>query len=65
LQKTFIKNIILYNMHGLQFDELMKILNEIKALLEQQQQSQTKITVVGNKPQANTKGLNSKEDFTL
>ena len=52
-------------MHGLQFDELMKILNEIKTLLEQQQQSQTKITVVGNKPQANTKGLNSKEDFTL
>jgi hypothetical protein len=54
-------------MHALQFDELMKVLNEIKTLLEQQQtqQPQTKITVVGNKTQTNTKGLQSNEDFTL
>jgi len=52
-------------MHGLQFDELMKVLNEIKALLELQQQPQTKITVVGNKVQTNTKGLQNSEDFTL
>jgi len=55
-------------MHALQFDELMKVLNEIKTLLEQQQQTQqpqTKITVVGNKTQTNTKGLQSNEDFTL
>jgi hypothetical protein len=55
-------------MHGLQFDELMKVLNEIKALLEQNQQPQTKITVVGNKPQNNTKipkGMQTNEDFTL
>ena len=53
-------------MHGLQFDELMKVLNEIKALLEQQQQPQTKITVVGNKPQTQVpKGLKSDEDFVF
>lgn len=55
-------------MHALQFDELMKVLNEIKTLLEQQQQPQTKITVVGNKSQNNTKipkGMQTNEDFTL
>jgi hypothetical protein len=57
-------HIKLNSMHGLQFDELMKVLNEIKALLEQQQQPQTKITVVGNKPQTQVpKGLKSDEDF--
>ena len=34
-------------------------------LENQQSQSQTKITVVGNKVNPNTKGLKSKEDFTL
>ena len=53
-------------MHSLQFDELMKVLNEIKALLEQQQQPQTKITVVGNKPQTQVpKGLKSDENFVF
>jgi hypothetical protein len=54
-------------MTDIQFQILMEMLNEIKELLQQSQQpqSQTKITVVGNKTQTNTKGLNSKEDFTL
>ncbi len=52
-------------MTDIQFQTLMEMLNEIKELLQQNQQTQTKITVVGNKPQTNTKGINSKEDFTL
>jgi hypothetical protein len=54
-------------MTDMQFQTLMEMLNEIKELLQQNQQpqTQTKITVVGNKPQTNTKGINSKEDFTL
>ena len=54
-----------------EFDMLV-VLNEIKELLkkqneilEQQNQPQTKITVVGNKVQPNTKGLQNNEDFTL
>jgi hypothetical protein len=54
-----------------EFDMLV-VLNEIKELLkkqneilEQQHQPQTKITVVGNKVQPNTKGLQTNEDFVL
>lgn len=54
-----------------EFDMLV-VLNEIRDLLkkqneilEQQHQPQTKITVVGNKAQPNTKGLQSNEDFSL
>lgn len=54
-----------------EFDMLV-VLNEIKELLkkqneilEQQHQPQTKITVVGNKVQQNTKGLQTNEDFSL
>ena len=49
-----------------QFQTLMEMLNEIKELLQQSQQPQTKITVVGNKTQ-NTipKGLKSDEDFSF
>jgi hypothetical protein len=43
--------------------ELLKKQNEI---LEQQQQPQTKITVVGNKPlKQSPKGLKSDEDFSF
>jgi hypothetical protein len=48
-----------------QFQILMEMLNEIKELLQQDQQPQTKITVVGNKIQTNQKGLQNNEDFTL
>ena len=48
-----------------QFEQIMLVLNEIKELLKEKQ-TQTKITVVGNKTQtAIPKGVNSKEDFTL
>jgi hypothetical protein len=54
-----------------EFDMLV-VLNEIRELLkkqneilEQQNQPQTKITVVGNKVQSNTKGLQNNEDFVL
>jgi hypothetical protein len=53
------------NMTDEQFQTLMEMLNEIKELLQQSQQPQTKITVVGNKVQSNTKGLQNSEDFTL
>jgi len=47
-----------------QFQTLMEMLNEIKELLQQNQQPQTKITVVGNRPQTQVpKGLKSDEDF--
>jgi hypothetical protein len=53
------------NMTDEQFQTLMEMLNEIKELLQQSQQPQTKITVVGNKTQTNQKGLQNTEDFTL
>lgn len=44
---------------------VLKVLEEIREILkEQKQQTQTKITVLGNKTQS-TKGLQSSEDFTL
>lgn len=55
-------------------NELLELLREIKHLLEQQNEilekldnnsTQTKITVVGNKATQSNTGLNSKEDFTL
>lgn len=59
---------------GHEFDMLV-VLHEIRDLLkkqneilEQQYQPQTKITVVGNKVQNNTKipkGMQTNEDFTL
>ena len=51
-----------------QFEELMILLTEIRDLLNEDKQPQTKITVVGNKPQNNTKipkGMQTNEDFTL
>lgn len=51
-----------------QFEQIMSVLNEIKDLLKEDKQPQTKITVVGNKAQNNTKvpkGLNTNEDFSL
>lgn len=46
-------------------EKVLEVLQEIKEILkEQKQQTQTKITVVGNKTQT-TKGLQSSEDFTL
>lgn len=52
-----------------QFEELMILLTEIKDLLKEQSSPQTKITVVGNKPQTNSvpkaKGFNASDDFTL
>ena len=52
---------------------VVSLLNDIKKLLEkqnellekQQTNTQTKITVVGNKTNASNKGLNSTDDFTL
>jgi hypothetical protein len=56
---------------------LISLLNDIKKLLEKQNElldtvltngtttTQTKITVVGNKATTNTKGLNNTDDFTL
>lgn len=46
-------------------DAILKVLEDIKELLKSNNQSQTKITVVGNKVNPNTKGLKSNEDFTL
>lgn len=51
-----------------QFEEMMMLLTEIKDLIKEKQsnqQPQTKITVVGNKVQTNTKGLKNNEDFIL
>ncbi len=53
-----------------QFTIIKKLLEEIRDLLKNQQtQSQTKITVVGNKPQNTSvpkaKGFNPSEDFEL
>ena len=48
-----------------QFKIIVDLLTEIRDLLKQDQQPQTKITVVGNKVQSNTKGLQTNEDFVL
>jgi hypothetical protein len=48
-----------------QFKIIVDLLTEIRDLLKQDQQPQTKITVVGNKVQSNTKGLQNNEDFVL
>ena len=50
-----------------QFTMIKSLLEEIRDLLKEQQ-PQTKITVVGNKPQNNVKipkGVQTNEDFTL
>lgn len=50
-----------------QFQQIVNLLTEIKELLKEQSQPQTKITVVGNKPQSNSvpkaKGFNPSDDF--
>lgn len=51
-----------------QFAIIKGLLEEIRDLLKEDKQPQTKITVVGNKPQNNTKipkGVQTNEDFTL
>ena len=52
-----------------QFTIIKKLLEEIRDLLKEQSQPQTKITVVGNKPQSNSapkaKGFNPNDDFNL
>ena len=53
------------NMEIEQFTIIKTLLEEIRDLLKETQQPQTKITVVGNKVQSNTKGLQNSEDFTL
>ena len=45
--------------------EIKKLLEKQNEILQQIQQPQTKITVVGNKVQQNTKGLKNDDDFTL
>jgi len=45
--------------------EIRDLLKKQNEILEQQNQPQTKITVVGNKVQPNTKGLQTNEDFVL
>lgn len=51
-----------------QFAIIKNLLEEIRDLLKEDKQPQTKITVVGNKLQNNTKipkGMQTNEDFTL
>ena len=49
-----------------QFTTIKNLLEEIKNLLKEDKQPQTKITVVGNKPQTQIpKGIKSDEDFTF
>ena len=48
-----------------QFTIIKTLLEEIRVLLKEDKQPQTKITVVGNKVQQNTKGLQNNEDFSL
>ena len=48
-----------------QFTIIKTLLEEIRDLLKEDKQPQTKITVVGNKVQQNTKGLQNNEDFSL
>jgi len=45
--------------------EIRDLLKKQNEILEQQHQPQTKITVVGNKVQPNTKALQTNEDFVL
>ena len=53
------------NMDLEQFTIIKSLLEEIRDLLKEDKQPQTKITVVGNKVQSNTKGLQNTQDFTL
>lgn len=51
-----------------EFTIIKNLLEEIRDLLKEDKQPQTKITIVGNKPQNNIKspkGLQTNEDFTL
>jgi hypothetical protein len=49
-----------------QFTIIKKLLEEIRDLLKEDKQPQTKITVVGNKVQPQTpKGLKNNDDFTF
>ena len=48
-----------------QFKIIVDLLTEIRDLLKEDKQPQTKITVVVNKVQQNTKGLQNNEDFVL
>ena len=49
-----------------QFTTIKNLLEEIRNLLKEDKQPQTKITVVGNKPQTQIpKGIKSDEDFTF
>ena len=49
-----------------QFTIIKTLLEEIRDLLKEDKQPQTKITVVGNKPQTQIpKGLKSNEDFSF
>ncbi len=49
-----------------QFTIIKALLEEIRDLLKEDKQPQTKITVVGNKPQTQVpKGLKSDEDFSF
>lgn len=52
-----------------QFQQLINLLTEIKELLKEQSQPQTKITVVGNKAQTNSvpkaKGFTATDDFSF
>jgi dihydroneopterin aldolase len=49
-----------------QFTTIKNLLEEIRDLLKEDKQPQTKITVVGNKPQTQVpKGLKSDEDFSF
>ena len=49
-----------------QFTTIKNLLEEIRNLLKEDKQPQTKITVVGNKPQTQIpKGIKSDEDFSL
>ena len=49
-----------------QFTTIKNLLEEIRDLLKEDKQPQTKITVVGNKPQTQIpKGLKSNEDFSF
>ena len=54
------------NMDLEQFTVIKNLLEEIRDLLKEDTQPQTKITVVGNKPQTQVpKGLKSDEDFSF
>jgi hypothetical protein len=49
-----------------QFTTIKNLLEEIRDLLKEDKQPQTKITVVGNKPQTQVpKGIKTDEDFSF